>query len=136
MATLLQDLATLAFRRRRAFLAAWLLVIVATLGCYATFGSTINSDFMIPGSSSQNASDELRKTLRAAACNSAQIVFESPTGTRITAAKYHSAVEATLDQARHAPGRGGGRSVHLEGHLQRRPQCARRDRVHRERLLA
>jgi len=103
VATLLQDLATLAFRRRRTFLAAWLLVIVATLGCYAVFGSTINSQFTIPGSSSQNALNQLQKTLPPAAGTSAQIVFESPAGTRITDSKYHSAVEATLEQAKHAP---------------------------------
>jgi RND superfamily putative drug exporter len=102
-ATLLHDVATLAFRRRRTFLAAWLLVIVAALGCYAAFGSAINSQFTIPGSSSQNALDQLQKTLPSAAGTSAQIAFESPAGTTITESKYHSAVEATLDQAKHAP---------------------------------
>jgi putative drug exporter of the RND superfamily len=103
VATLLQHLAALAFRRRRTFLAVWLLVIVVIVGGYATVGSTINSDFTIPGSSSQHARDELQKTLPAAAGTSAQIVFESPAGTRITDAKYHSAVEATLNEAKHAP---------------------------------
>jgi putative drug exporter of the RND superfamily len=103
MTSLLQRIATLAFDRRRTFVAAWLLIIVAMVGSYATVGSRINSDFTIPGSSSQNALDELQKTLPPAAGTSAQIVFESPAGTKITAAKYHSAVEATLDRARTAP---------------------------------
>jgi putative drug exporter of the RND superfamily len=103
VATLLQRLATLAFRRRRAFLATWLLIIVVTLGCYVAFGSTINSEFTIPGSSSQNALDELQKTLPTAAGTSAQIVFQSPAGTKITDAKYHAAVEATLTRAKRAP---------------------------------
>ena len=103
MATLLQRVATLAFRRRRTFIAVWLLLIVAVVGCYVAFGSTINSDFTIPGSSSQNALDELQKTLPPAAGTSAQIVFESPAGTKISDAKYRSAVEATLDQAKNAP---------------------------------
>ena len=55
MALLLQRLATLAFRRRRTFVAAWLVAIVVTLGSYAAFGSRINSDF----TSSTKASKEL-----------------------------------------------------------------------------
>ena len=103
MASLLKRLAILALRRRRAFAAAWLLIIVATLGCYAALGSAINSDFTIPGSSSQNALDELQKTLPPAAGTSAQIVFQSPAGTRITDTRYRAAVEATLDRAKVAP---------------------------------
>ena len=66
-ATQLQRLATLAFRRRRTFVAVWLLLIVAAVGCYVGLGSTINSDFTIPGSSSQDARDELQKALPPAA---------------------------------------------------------------------
>jgi putative drug exporter of the RND superfamily len=100
---MLRRLATLALRRRRRFAAAWLLIIVATVGCYAALGSAIDSDFTIPGSSSQNAIDELQKTLPPAAGTSAQIVFQSPPGTRIADARYRAAVEATLDRAKVAP---------------------------------
>jgi RND superfamily putative drug exporter len=103
LATLLQRLATVAFRRRRTFVAAWLAVIVVVLGCYAAFGSAIDSQFTIPGSSSQNALDELQRTLPPAAGTSAQIVFQSPPGTRITDARYRAAVEATLSRAKVAP---------------------------------
>jgi putative drug exporter of the RND superfamily len=103
VATMLQRLARLAFRRRRAFIATLLLIIVAVLGCHLALGSAINSDFTIPGSSSQNALDQLQKTLPPAAGTSAQIVFESPAGTKITDARYQRAVEATLDQAKRAP---------------------------------
>jgi RND superfamily putative drug exporter len=103
MTPFLQRLAILAFHRRRAFLATWLVIIVAVVGSYATVGSTINSDFTIPGSSSQNALDQLQKTLPPAAGTSAQIVFQSPPQTKITDARYHAAIEATLDEARRAP---------------------------------
>jgi putative drug exporter of the RND superfamily len=103
VAALLQRVATLAFRRRRTFVAVWLLLIVGVAGCSLAFGSSINSDFTIPGSSSQNARDELQQTLPSAAGTSAQIVFQSPSGTKISDAKYRSAVEATLDQAKVAP---------------------------------
>jgi putative drug exporter of the RND superfamily len=103
VASVLHRVATLAFLRRRTFVAVWLLLIVAVGGSYLAFGSTINSEFTIPGSSSQDARDELQKTLPAAAGTSAQIVFESPAGTRISDARYHSAVEATLARARVAP---------------------------------
>ena len=78
MTALLQRVAILAFRRRRAFLATWLVIIFATVGCYLAVGSAINSDFTIPGSSSQNARDELQRTLPPAAGTSAQIVFHIP----------------------------------------------------------
>jgi MMPL family len=103
VAILLRRVATLAFRRRRTFIAGWLLLIVAVGGSYIAFGSTINSEFTIPGSSSQDARDELQKTLPTAAGTSAQIVFESPGGTRIADARYRGAVEATLERAKIAP---------------------------------
>ena len=78
------------------------MIIVAALGCHAALGSKIKSDFTIPGSSSQNALDHLQRTLPSAAGTSAQIVFESPAGTKITDEKYHAAVEATLDRAKRA----------------------------------
>jgi RND superfamily putative drug exporter len=93
----------LAFRHKRAFLAGWLLIMFVVVGSYAVFGSNINSEFTIPGSSSQNALNQLEKTLPPAAGTSAQIVFESPAGTKITDSKYHAAVEATLGQAKTAP---------------------------------
>ena len=103
MATLLQRLAMLAFRHKRAFLAGWLLIMFVVVGGYAVFGSSINSEFTIPGSSSQNALNELQKSLPRAAGTSAQIIFESPTGTKITDPNYHAAVEASLAQAKTAP---------------------------------
>jgi putative drug exporter of the RND superfamily len=103
VATLLQRLATSAFRHKRAFLACWLLIMLMVIGCYGAFGSHIDSDFTIPGSSSQNALNELQKTLPPAAGTSAQIVFESPAGTKITEPRYHAAVEATVAQAKTAP---------------------------------
>jgi RND superfamily putative drug exporter len=78
VAVLLQRLAMLVFRRRRVFLAGWLLIMLVVIGGYAVVGSSINSEFTIPGSSSQNALNELQKSLPRAAGTSAQIVFESP----------------------------------------------------------
>jgi RND superfamily putative drug exporter len=99
----LQRLATSAFRHKRAFLAGWLLIMLLVVGAYAVFGSHIDSDFTIPGSSSQNALNELQTTLPPSAGTSAQIVFESPPGTKITEPNYHAAVEATLTEAKTAP---------------------------------
>src|SRR5262245_38938460 len=103
VATVLHRLATSAFRHKRAFLAAWLLIMFLVVDLYAAFGSKIDSDFTIPGSSSQNALNQLQKTLPPAAGTSAQIVFESPPGTKITQPKYQAGVEASLAQARTAP---------------------------------
>jgi len=103
VAVLLQRLAMLVFRRRRVFLAGWLLIMFVVIGGYVVVGSSINSEFTIPGSSSQNALNELQKSLPRAAGTSAQIVFESPAGTRITEARYQTAVEASVSQAKTAP---------------------------------
>src|SRR5262249_27867920 len=103
VATLLHRLATSAFRHKRAFLAVWLLIIFVVVTLYAAFGSKIDSDFTIPGSSSQNALNQLQKTLPPAAGTSAQMVFEAPAGTRITDPKYQAGVEASLAQAKRAP---------------------------------
>jgi RND superfamily putative drug exporter len=103
VSSLLQRLATLAFRHKWGFLAGWLLIMLIVVGGYGAFGSHIDSQFTIPGSSSQNAINELQKTLPPAAGTSAQIVFESPAGSKITEPTYHAAVEATLAQAKTAP---------------------------------
>ena len=103
VAVLLQRLAMLVFRRRRVFLAGWLLIMFVVIGGYVVVGSSINSEFTIPGSSSQNALNELQNSLPRAAGTSAQIVFESPAGTRITEARYQTAVEASVSQAKKAP---------------------------------
>ena len=103
MATLLQKIALHAFRHRLRFLAAWMLVLLIAVGSLAGLGSTINSEFTIPGSSSQRALDTLAKTLPAAAGTSAQVVFEAPAGHRITDSPYRAGVEATLARTRTAP---------------------------------
>lgn len=103
MATLLQKLALYAFRHRLRFLAAWLLVLLIAVGSLAGLGSKIDSEFTIPGSSSQQALDTLATTLPAAAGTSAQVVFEAPAGHRITDPQYRTGVEETLARARTAP---------------------------------
>ena len=103
MARLLNNLAVQAFRHRGRFLTGWLILIGLCLGAFAAFGSAIDSDFTIPGSSSQTARDTLAHTLPTAGGTSAQIVFESPVGTKITNAPYRAAVEAAVANAAHAP---------------------------------
>jgi RND superfamily putative drug exporter len=99
----LYRLATTAFRRKWTFLAAWLLILLGVLGCYAAFGSSIDSEFTIPGSSSQAALDQLQHSLPLDAGTSAQIVFQAPPGRSITDPGYQTAVRATLRDANHAP---------------------------------
>src|SRR5690242_15284729 len=103
VAVLLQRLAMLVFRRKRVFLAGWLLIMFVVIGGYVVVGSSINSEFTIPGSSSQNALNELQKSLPRAAGTSAQIVFESPAGTTITEGRYRTEVEASVRQAKTPP---------------------------------
>ncbi|OIK05236.1 MMPL family transporter [Streptomyces monashensis] len=103
MASLLYRLGRGAFRRRRAVLAAWLLILTAVVTCVIAFGGTTDDEFTVPGSPAQTAMDTLKKELPSAAGTSAQIVFVAPEGHEITEPRYAAAVSATMAQAGRAP---------------------------------
>ncbi|WP_369368387.1 MMPL family transporter [Streptomyces sp. CG4] len=103
MASLLYRLGRGAFRRRRAVLAAWLLVLTAVVTCVITFGGTTDDEFTVPGSPAQTAMDTLERELPSAAGASAQIVFVAPHGHAVTEPRYARAISSTMAEAGKAP---------------------------------
>ncbi|OLZ62518.1 transporter [Streptomyces sp. IMTB 2501] len=103
MASLLYRLGRGAFRRRRAVLATWLLVLAAVVACVITFGGKTDDEFTVPGSPAQTAMDTLKRELPSAAGTSAQIVFVAPHGHTVTEPRYSRAISSTMDEADKAP---------------------------------
>ncbi|EXG82992.1 MMPL family transporter [Cryptosporangium arvum] len=101
MATLLHRLGRGAFRHRGVVLGAWAAVLALLIGLVVGVGGSLDNDFSIPGSESQQARDTLSREFPAAAGATAQIVFSAPAGERIT--DYTAVVTRTLDRVTHAP---------------------------------
>jgi len=78
MATFLYRLGRLSFRRRRLVVAAWLMLLVAAGLGAATLSGTTTDSFTIPGSSSQQALDQLVRKFPQAAAGGALQLARSP----------------------------------------------------------
>jgi RND superfamily putative drug exporter len=103
MATLLARLGRTAFRRRRLFLAMWV-VLLGTFGVGAvTLSEPTGDAFSIPGTESQRAIDLLDERLPAANGASARIVFAAPEGESLDATQQ-AAMSRALAQVGQAPG--------------------------------
>ena len=99
MATLLQRLGRLSFRRRKAVLTLWLAVLVLVgVGSHLAGGS-FSSNFSVPGTESQRALDLLQQRLPASLAGDAhsRVVFAASSGTQLTG-DARAAVERTLAQ--------------------------------------
>ncbi|MFC5997966.1 MMPL family transporter [Quadrisphaera sp. GCM10027208] len=100
MSSLLYRLGRFCARRARWVIAVWLAALVA-IGAGAIFwGGTLEDDFSIPGSPSQQGLDTLEARFPQASGASAQLVYGAPEGERITAAPYRGAVERALEAVR------------------------------------
>ncbi|MFC4508537.1 MULTISPECIES: MMPL family transporter [Streptomyces] len=105
MATLLYRLGRLAFRRRRLFLIAWIVVLAAVgIGAASVSGKTTD-DFTLPGTQSQTAIDLLEKEFpqASAAGATARVVFEAPAGQKLTSAASKSEIGALVAELKQAP---------------------------------
>ncbi|MFE0672429.1 MMPL family transporter [Streptomyces sp. NPDC058867] len=103
MATWLYRLGIGAYRRRRLVLAAWSAVLTAAVSALLVVGGSLDNEFTIPGSESQQALDTMAEDFPAAAGTSAQIVFTAPEGTRITDPSAERGIQQTLAAAQDAP---------------------------------
>jgi len=103
MSRLLYRLGRTAYRRRGIVVAVWALILAALITTVATAGGSLDKDFTIPGSQSQQALDTMAVQFPAAAGTSAQIVFTAPDGTLITDPANVAAVRQTLSAAGQAP---------------------------------
>jgi putative drug exporter of the RND superfamily len=105
MATFLYRLGRLSFRRRRLVVAAWLMLLVAAGLGAATLSGTTTDSFTIPGSSSQQAIDQLARKFPQAAAGgaTARLVFAAPKGHTLSDFPYRAAVEGVTAELKMAP---------------------------------
>ncbi len=103
MATALYKLGRTAFRRRKAVLAVWLLVLVGAFVAAATLSGTTTDSATLPGTESQRAADLLEERLPEANGASGRIVFAAPPGERLTGER-RTAVAGAVAAAAKAPG--------------------------------
>jgi RND superfamily putative drug exporter len=104
MATLLARLGRSAFRRRRAVLATWLLLLVLAGSAALAFRGTTDNQFTIPGTESQRALDVLHQRLPAATTAGADLVFAPPAGQTVTSPAVQAAITDVLARAAQIPG--------------------------------
>ncbi|MGJ5892150.1 MMPL family transporter [Streptomyces niveiscabiei] len=105
MATFLYRLGRLAFRRRRLFLMAWIVVLAAVgIGAASSSGTTTD-DFTLPGTQSQSAIDLLGKEFPQASASgaTARVVFEAPPGQKLTDPANRAEITALTAELKKAP---------------------------------
>jgi RND superfamily putative drug exporter len=104
MATALHQLGRMAFRRRKAVLAVWLVVLGAMFVAAATLSGPTTDSATMPGTESQRAIDLLQARLPQANGASGRIVFAAPEGQRLTGGERARAVADAVAGAAQAPG--------------------------------
>ncbi|MET8975171.1 MMPL family transporter [Streptomyces sp. NPDC004539] len=105
MATFLYRLGRLAFRRRRLFLMAWIVVLAAVGIGAATASGETTDDFTLPGTQSQSAIDLLGKEFPQASASgaTARVVFEAPAGQQLTSAANKAEITSLTAELKKAP---------------------------------
>ncbi|MCZ1002992.1 MMPL family transporter [Streptomyces mirabilis] len=104
MATFLYRLGRLAFRRRRVVVMLWVAVLAAIgIGAMSAPGTSAGA-LSVPGTQSQRAIDLLQKEFPQASADgaTARVVFEAPSGQKLTSAANKAEVEslvATLEKS-------------------------------------
>lgn len=104
MATALYKLGRMAFRRRKAVLVVWLVVLVGVFAAAGTLSGTTTDSATMPGTESQRAIDLLAERLPEANGASGRIVFAAPEGERLTDGGRAAAVAEAAAAAAKAPG--------------------------------
>ncbi|MDO8211039.1 MMPL family transporter [Conexibacter sp. CPCC 206217] len=103
MASVLNRLGRVAFRRRRLVLALWLALFGVMVVGAATLSGPTTGTFSIPGTESQQAIDLLQERLPQASGASGRIVFAAPVGEPLTGAR-RAAVQTAVAAVASAPG--------------------------------
>src|SRR5918996_625106 len=104
MATALHKLGRMAFRRRKAVLAAWLVVLVGMFAAASTLSGSTTDSATMPGTESQEAVDLLEERLPEANGASGRIVFAAPKGEPLMAGERAKAVADAVAGAAKVPG--------------------------------
>ncbi|GGQ35395.1 membrane protein [Streptomyces pseudogriseolus] len=104
MAVLLHRWGLFAARRRRAVLAAWLLVVAAVVALSVGLAGNFTSETEIPGSQAQSALTEMDCHFPSSENRSADIVFEAPEGASFKDPATAGAMKESLTAAATVPG--------------------------------
>jgi len=84
MATWLYRIGNFAARRAWAVILTWALVIVGVVGAYTAFHGKLSNTFTMPGTQTQQLSDELAQRFPSANRGSGQIILTTGDGTALT----------------------------------------------------
>lgn len=98
MSSLLYSLGRVAFRRRRRVVGAWLLVLVAAGALAGVLSQGLSNNFVIPGTPSQSALDELASRFPQVSGGQAQMVVVAPAGQKITDDRFRAPIRAASGQ--------------------------------------
>ncbi|MFI5932330.1 MMPL family transporter [Actinoplanes sp. NPDC051494] len=104
MATLLYRLGRASFRRRRAVVALWLVLLAALGGAAVAFMGPTSSDFTMPGTESQRAIDALKTEFPEASGATGTIVVRAPEARTLSDEPLKSAVLGLVQEANQLPG--------------------------------
>jgi len=91
-------------RRRRTVLALWFALLIGVGVLAGAVGGTLNDQFSIPGTESQQAMDLLEQRFPQATGSSARVVFAVEEGSRLDEAATRAGIEGTLAELAEAPG--------------------------------
>lgn len=103
MSGVLHRLGLMAARRPGRVLASWVLVLIAAVAAFASFGSQFDSEATIPGSEAQAGIDVLERAMPTATGVQGQLVFVAADGQAITDPRPRAIVEDAVRRAAQAP---------------------------------
>ncbi len=104
MATLLYRLGDFGARRWKTMVIGWLLVLGAVIGLGITFAGSFQNSGSIPGSPAQVALTKMDRHFPEPDAQSAQIVFQTPAGRKLTGGAPRAALTAAIDATGRVPG--------------------------------
>ena len=104
MAALLYRIGHFAYRRKWTVVIAWLVILFCAVGADKAFSGSTSDSFTIPGIEAQQAMDTANSDFASAAGVSGSLVFQAPSGQKVTATAYEQAIDEATAEAAKVPG--------------------------------
>lgn len=101
MATLLHRLGTLAARRAKTVIAAWLALLAIAVAAFAAFSGQLSDQISVPGLETTRVADRLAEEVPEAAGGSAQAVLRTENGEPFTAEQIDAVEDMLADVEEH-----------------------------------
>lgn len=123
MSRYLFALGAFSFRRRRLVLATWLALLIGVTLAFVGFRGEPSDNFVIPGTESQQAIEQLQAKLPAYSGAQTQVTFAAPEGRAVTDPAFTGAIDAavaqlnTLPDVAAAAGPGQTRQIAADGRV-------------------